>query len=289
MKIFSQLALALFSLSVVHQSAVFASGDCGSCECIYTTPPPIGVVVPEYARTLVDTQDRAWQVATPIDPNHGKMIASGFYTAADAAAMDVAAAAEFLQLYGIDWNPATNPNVTQSPIGTRSISTIPGAIWFPYESEYQAFVVLDTEHPNRGTVVPWTNNKYGIQIYFAPPAPPIVPVYPVAVTTGVNAGATIDLFNLFSYGEFNYLNYKRILDGKCVRHKDREVIKYTTTNFSYSRANQWGNGQFCVTLQLTDQSGKIGKYIGQTEVYNVPLGSAGTKFLRENPVSTWVN
>jgi hypothetical protein len=260
MKIFKNLAQALLSVALVSQASAFA------------------VTVPEYARTIVDTQDYAWPVAFPEDPFHAGMIASGLYTQADADAMDDAAAADFLALYGWDFNPVTNPNVVVDPTNGRR--TIPGlpAIWFDYISENQAFVVNDTQYPPRGKSQYWVNNKYGIQILFIGPT-----TGTAQFTAGVNAGASYRANNLFSFGEFNYMK----LGADPSKPNNREVISYTTTNLSYSSTNQWGQGQFTVTLKLTDQDGNVGKYIGTTEIYKDPLGASGTNYLRENPVSTW--
>lgn len=258
MKMFRNLALALISVSMIHQNA----------EC----HEPV-----KYARTLVDTQDYAWPVPFPEDPFHAKMLATGLYTAADAIAMDNAAAAEFLRLYGIDFNPTTNLSVVVNPINGRR--TIPGfpATWFSYFSENDAFVVYDSKNPLRGKVFPWVNNKYGIQILFGST------IAPIDIASGVNQGGVFQASSLFSFGDFNYIRV-----GSNPHYPiNREVIKYQTSNLSYSHLNQYLQGQFTVTLQVTDEDGNVGKYIGTTEIYKDPLGISGQNFLRENPVSTW--
>lgn len=292
MKIFRNLALALLSVSLISPVAAFA----GKNKAKVNAPVP----VPTYARVIVDTQDYAWPVGFPVDPNHTFMVASGVHTQAEADQLDIDAAAEFLALYGVDFNPVTNPNVVVTQ--ATGIRTIPGfpATWFPYYSENQAFVVSDSLYPKRGKGPDgegqdWVNNKYGIQILFNGPTEGNPPVQ---FTGGENVGAYYRANNLFSYGYFNYMRFDA-LTGKPYKPnkpKNREVITYTTTNLSYSAANQWNDGatspaspyrQFTVTLKVIDGCGNAGKYIGTTEIYRLPLGASGSNFLRENPVSTW--
>ncbi len=225
----------------------------------------------EYSRVIVFSQNLPWGgPSTPIDTNHHIALSllnkkgDNLYTQAQVDAITQAAIDELKANFGIDFGPVPADPAT-------GLRVLPGVgVFLPYilGVNKQITLIEDSENPNRAH-----NNWYyiivGNLVSFG--------ATPVAVTSGVNAGATIPANSLWSSGELNILKEDS---------NKREIIRLTTSQVGLQAFDQWGNRSFNFVMDTLDEDNNQGFFQSSTTVVKQPPGT-GPLYLKEYPVLTW--